>query len=76
VVTSLGRLEARGYVVTTRSAVRSSPRRKKTKKNDDADDADDADAPREIKRNDVESESTETTSLPPIRATQTQSQSR
>ena len=46
------------------------------KKNDDADDADDADAPREIKRNDVESESTETTSLPPIRATQTQSQSR
>jgi len=37
---------------------------------------DDADAPREIKRNDVESESTETTSLPAIRATQTQSQSR
>ena len=48
----------------------------KKKKNDDADDADDADAPREIKRNDVESESTETTSLPAIRATQTQSQSR
>jgi len=48
---------------------------KKTK-NDDADDGDDADAPREIKRNDVESESTETTSLPAIRATQTQSQSR
>ena len=45
----------------------------KQKKNDDADDAD---APREIKRNDVESESTETTSLPAIRATQTQSQSR
>jgi len=48
----------------------------KQKKNDDGDDAADADAPREIKRNDVESESTETTSLPAIRATQTQSQSR
>ena len=48
----------------------------KQKKNDDGDDADDADAPREINRNDVESESTETTSLPAIRATQTQSQSR
>ena len=48
---------------------------KKKKENDDGDDGD---APREIrkvKRNDVESESTETTSLPAIRATQTQSQS-
>jgi hypothetical protein len=48
---------------------------KKKKENDDGDDGD---APREIlkvKRNDVESETTETTSLPAIRATQTQSQS-
>ena len=47
----------------------------KKKENDDGDDGD---APREIlkvKRNDVESETTETTSLPAIRATQTQSQS-
>ena len=58
------------------SIVSAEEKQKKNDDGDDADDADDADAPREIKRNDVESESTETTSLPAIRATQTQSQSR